>query len=405
MPTLLIWPLPYPSENGPNWTVDHALGTALTLVLSSQPNVDLQKKLAKAMLPPFPQVENSKGRSAIPSIPKIDPEDRVPDTPKSEKLVKLGKGVAASSLPGIPKAERIRVRPLFPSRSETGPIFTPRTPRSYMYSSLVQRLDTPPPIPDQYPRTMSISPRARMTLNSPEGSNIAPSDVTTQLGDYTHRSNVPGYDTHRSTGPGYDTHRSIVPGYDTHRSTGPGYDTHRSSGPGYDTHRSASEYGGDAERGVEKRNKQFADVFKDLFAGKGKGRGANGLPELPASEQLTQSSRRSISQIKVDHSLVASAQPQVVFAGRSVSPTGPMTPVSPSNRPLSPASPSSRPMTPMSPEKGRMTANLEEAPAFPPPASPVRPPRVPKLALSNLPQLPAVESADEPRKKKWWRFW
>jgi len=234
-----------------------------------------------------------------------------------------------------------------------------------MYSSLVKRLDTPPPIPDQYPRTMSISPRARMTLNSPEGSNIAPSDVTTQLGDYTHRSNVPGYDTHRSTGPGYDTHRS--------------------SGPGYDTHRSASEYGGDAERGVEKRNKQFADVFKDLFAGKGKGRGANGLPELPASEQLTRSSRRSISQIEVDHPLVASAQPQVVFAGRSVSPTGPMTPVSP--------------------EKGRMTANLEEAPAFPPPASPVRPPGVPTLALSNLPQLPAVESAGEPRKKKWWRFW
>lgn len=382
MPTLLIRPLPHPSENGPNWTVDHALGTALTLVLSSQPNVDLQKKLAKAMLPPVPQVENSKGRSAIPSIPKIDPEDRVPDTPKSEKLVKLGKGVAASSLPGIPKAERIRVRPLFSSRSETGPKFTPRTPRSYMYSSLVQRLDNPPPIPDQYPRTMSISPRARMTLNSPEGSNIAPSDVTTQWGDYTHRSNVPGYDTHRSTGPGYDTHRS--------------------SGPGYDTHRSASEYGGDAERGVEKRNKPFADVFKDLFAGKGKGRG---LPELPASEQLTRSSRRSISQIEVDHPLVASAQPQVVFAGRSVSPTGPMTPVSPSNRPLSPTSPSSRPMTPMSPEKGRMTANLEEAPAFPPPASSVRPPGVPTLALSNLPQLPAVESAGEPRKKKWWRFW
>jgi hypothetical protein len=116
----------------------------------------------------------------------------------------------------------------------------------------------------------------------------------------------------------------------------------------------------------------------------------SGLPALPLSEAFVPSSRSTTRGVENLHPKIPTDRPHDSRQSRSVSPSAP----------------------------GAMTTNLREAPALLPGLPPTTRNQVqsrnagsrniPERSLSRrtaLPDLPPHQSADEPGKKKWWRFW
>jgi len=116
----------------------------------------------------------------------------------------------------------------------------------------------------------------------------------------------------------------------------------------------------------------------------------SGLPALPLSEAFVPSSRSTTGGVENLHPKIPTGRPHDSRQSRSVSPSAP----------------------------GTMTTNLREAPALLPGLPPTTRNQVqsrnagsrniPERSLSRrtaLPDLPPHQSADEPAKKKWWRFW